>query len=132
MTTAVAGLRWHSLWLTIGYLMLLVIIQQSITSAPIQIDTGLVWQDKLLHLGAYFTLMFWFMQIYPATKQRLLFAVLFVLVGIAMEVIQSFSPARYFETWDMLANTVGVLLALGCWGSRCSRLLLRLERLFID
>ena len=65
-------------------------------------------------------------------KRRLLFAGLFVFTGVLMEVIQSFSPHRYFETWDMLANTLGVLLALGCRRTPCSGLLARVERLFID
>ena len=128
----VADLRLRKLWITIGYLMLAIVIQQSITPEPIQIDTGLEWQDKLLHIGAYFTLMIWFMQIYTSAKERLLYALLFVVVGIAMEVIQSFSPERYFETWDMLANTVGVLLALSFWKTACSRMLPRIERLFIN
>jgi glycopeptide antibiotics resistance protein len=58
---------------------------------------------------AYAALMFWFCQIY-LSKDRLIHGVVFLLMGVGLEVLQGMSGLRSYEVTDMLANTAGVLL----------------------
>jgi len=105
-------LRYRSLWLGIGYMLVGLVVFLSVTSDPVNTNINLPFVDKFFHALAYFSLMFWFSQIYHVKKQRLFYAVVFVLMGVLMEYIQSFDPARSYEVADMMANTTGVLLAI--------------------
>lgn len=126
------SLRFRPLWLTIGFALLALIIYLSLTPAPIQIDTGLDWQDKLFHTFAYLALMGWFMQIYHATGSKLLLAVCFAAVGVAMEFIQAMTPERYFEYADMVANTLGVIVGYLLSLTPLRFTLQRFEQLFLN
>jgi VanZ family protein len=68
--------------------------------------------DKLHHFVAYGTVMFvWVIALSPQTRrQQITLAVLFILMGIAVEFIQGIVPYRFFSWADALANTGGVLL----------------------
>jgi VanZ family protein len=105
-------LRYRSLWLVVGYMLVGLVIFLSVTSEPIDPGIDIPFIDKFFHALAYFTLMFWFAQIYHIKKQRLFYAVALVLMGVLMEYIQSFDPARSYEIADMVANTAGVLIAI--------------------
>ena len=106
------SLRYRSLWLVVGYLLVSFVVYLSVTSKPPDPDIDIPFIDKFFHALAYFTLMAWFSQIYHIKKQRLFYAVAFILMGVLMEVIQSFDPARSYEIADMVANTAGVLIAI--------------------
>lgn len=105
-------LKLRILWLIIGYLLVALVVFLSLSSSPV--DTGLrfPYEDKLYHALAYFTLMLWFAQIYHDRFKRTLFAVLFIMLGVALEYLQSFDPNRYSEFGDIVANSTGVLLGL--------------------
>lgn len=89
----------------------------SLTSVPkislgLQIKSG----DKILHILAYFTLSFvWFMAMQKrmssfAEKGRLI--ALLILYGIILEVLQGgITDYRTGDFYDVIANTIGVLLA---------------------
>jgi VanZ family protein len=124
-------LGYRRYWLLVGYTILAVIIYLSITSTPVEIDIGFPLQDKLFHMLAYFVLMFWFVQIYHARKQLVGHALAFIAVGIAMEFIQSFDPARYAEYEDMIANTLGIVLAVMLAKTGFRDLLVKFERAFL-
>ncbi len=123
-------LKYRTLWLSIGYTILLSIIYLSVTSQPVDVGVEFPFQDKFFHALAYFVLMFWFVQIYHERKQVWIFAMLFFVVGISMEIIQSFDPARYAEFEDMIANTTGIVIALFCSRFGWDGLLLRMEKVF--
>ena len=89
-----------------------IVVYMSVTSKPLQVDLGFAFQDKVFHMLAYFSLMGWFAQIYHIPKQRLFFAALFIALGVLMEYVQSMSPARFYEFEDMVANALGVVLAV--------------------
>ena len=72
--------------------------------------------DKVSHLIAYASLMFWFGQLYISTRHHIILAFLFGLLGIVIEVLQGLSGFRFFDYADMLANCTGVLL--GWWLTR--------------
>jgi len=67
--------------------------------------------DKAGHLLAYATLMLWFAQLYRAGARRVLIAIAFVIMGIALEFVQLVEGTRTFDYFDMAANSFGVLLA---------------------
>jgi VanZ family protein len=111
MTESNPELRYFKLWLAIGYALMAFIIYMSLTSKPPEIDIELPLQDKFFHTLAYFSLMGWFAQIFHVQGQRVAFAIAFVMMGVILEYMQSFDPARYYEIDDMVANILGVAIA---------------------
>lgn len=123
-------LKLRTLWLAIGYSLVVLVVFLSLTSNPV--DTGLhfPYEDKLFHALAYFTLMAWFAQIYHDAFKRNLIAVFFVLLGITLEYLQSFDPNRFSEIGDMVANTTGVILGLFIALSGAKNILLKMEKIW--
>ena len=83
------------------------VVWLSVTPAPPQIDFE--QGDKLGHLLAYGSLMFWFSQVYAKTT-RMFYAIGFIAMGIGLEFVQGQLDYRTFEVFDMYANALGVLL----------------------
>jgi len=104
-------LKYKSLWILVGLSMLVFIVYSSLVSDPLSIDMGFEWQDKVLHAVGYFGLMGWFIQIYHEPKTRYILAAIFIAMGIGLEFLQELGGVRYYEVSDMLANTLGVLIA---------------------
>jgi VanZ family protein len=127
MTAESPLLRWFPLWVATGWLLVSSVIYLSLTPAPPSVD--LPEGDKLEHVLAYGVLMFWFAQIYYRTRSRLLFALGFVLLGIALEFLQSFTETRQFEIADMIADAAGVVLGWLVAPPRTANSLRMIERL---
>jgi len=87
------------------------IVWLSLTPSPPGID--LQHSDKLGHLAGYGLLMFWFSQVYLQTKSRIAYAAGFIAMGIALELLQGLLGYRTYDLFDVLANTLGVLLGWG-------------------
>ena len=104
-------MRLRPLWLAIGYALVAAIVFLSLT--PDLPSTGVEQGDKLGHLLAYGTLMFWFCQLYATRNSRLGHAVAFAAMGVALEFAQGMTDYRSFELLDMVANAIGVALGLG-------------------
>jgi len=103
-------LKLKPLWLAIGFAMVFFVIYSSLsTSPPVAVSFKL--SDKLMHMLGYFGLMGWFMQIYQNKKMQLILAVVFICMGVGLEFLQDLGGVRFFEIKDMVANSVGVLLA---------------------
>jgi VanZ family protein len=98
------------LYLTIGWLLVLLVCYFSLTSTPPRVDIQFKYLDKLQHLFSYFVLMFWFAQLYPQNKIRVYYALFFISLGIALEILQGLGGVRLFEYADMLANATGVVI----------------------
>ena len=124
--------KYKQLWLSVGYALVLFVVYLSVTSSPPEIKLGFKFQDKFFHALAYFSLMFWFAQIYHAKKQRLLFALVFVILGISMEGVQSMDPKRYAEFNDMVANTFGVAIGILLTKKSLKNLLIQFEGRFLS
>ena len=122
--------RLKTLWLLIGYALVMFVVYLSVTGNPPELELGFKFQDKFFHALAYCSLMFWFAQIYHVKKQRLLFALAFVLLGALMEGIQSLDPNRYAEFNDMVANTVGVAIGILLTKRSLKNILYYFERRF--
>ena len=125
-------LKYRQLWLTVGYSLVLFVVYLSVTSRPPEIEIGFEFHDKIFHVLAYFSLMFWFAQIYHVKKQRLFFALAFVVLGISMEGMQSMDPKRYAEFNDMVANTVGVAIGILLTKKSLKNLLMQFENRFLS
>ena len=127
-----AGFQWFGIWWMIGWAWVALVWYLSLTSDPVEIDLGTTFNDKIGHAMAYAWLMFWFGNLYDCRHARNSFAVIFILMGILLEVMQGgLTDVRQFSYGDMLANTLGVgigyLVVLGVFG----RVLQKFEQLFI-
>ena len=118
-------LRYFPLWLTVGWLLIAVVLQASLTSDPLQ-TPGIEFGDKIGHFAAYFSLVFWFCQLYQRKSHLLLFA-LFVVMGVVIEFIQGQTVYRSFEVADMLANSSGAVVGLLLVRFYAAEMLLTLE-----
>jgi VanZ family protein len=98
-----AHLNIRRAWVILGWLLVLVVIYLSLTPKPP--PTMMTFGDKISHFAAYATLMSWWHQI-DRNAYRL--ALIFVLMGLALEILQSLSGFRQGDIFDMAANTVGV------------------------
>ena len=104
--------RYQTLWLAIGYALVALVVYLSVTSNPPDPGIEMPNFDKVAHTLAYFLMMGWFAQLYHLKKQRIIYALSFVALGIVLEFIQSFDPARMAEFADMVANASGVVIAI--------------------
>lgn len=112
ITTVCPDLKFRFVWLLVGYLLISLVVYLSLTSNPVDVDLSIPYEDKFFHCLAYFVLMAWFAQIYHHSLQRNIIALGFVIMGVALEYLQSFDPARMSEFADMMANSTGVILGL--------------------
>ena len=98
----------RTICVAIGWTLVAAVIVLSVIPSPPSVDID--QSDKLEHLLAYGSLMFWFSQLYPTTRMRLAYAAGFIAMGITLEFVQRQLPYRSFEVLDMVANSIGVLL----------------------
>ena len=103
------ALSLKSLWYLLGWILIASIVYLSLTPNPPQ-PLEFNGVDKFEHLLAYASLMAWFSQLQLSHRQRIRNAILFVLMGIGVEILQGMGGVRQFEYSDMLANSCGVLL----------------------
>lgn len=103
------NLRFFRFWILIGILLVVLVFYLSLTSKPPKIVT-FQFGDKVGHLLAYSTLMFWFGQLFVQRNYQIACFVFFLTMGLGLEVLQGMGGHRYFEWADMLANGLGVLL----------------------
>ena len=120
--------RHRALWQAIGCALILFVIYQSLTPAPLEVEVG--DGNRLGHLAAYGTLMGWYSHLHQGRRTRIAFALGFVVMGIALEIIQGFTGYRSTDAADALANTVGVCLGWLLAPPRLPNLLQLSERLF--
>jgi VanZ family protein len=100
-------LRLSWLWLGLGLALVATVWFLSLTPHPpsVDIQNG----DKYGHLFAYASLMLWFGWLYPP-RVHWRVALLFVLQGLLLELLQGLSGYRYADVYDMLANSLGVAI----------------------
>ena len=124
-------LKLRKLWLTIGWLLIAIIWYLSLTPAPM-LDIGIDNTDKLGHFLAYALLMGWFAQIYHQIKPRIFLVIAFIIMGIVIEYVQGMTDYRSFQYADMLADSLGVFLALAISRGSLARILLTIELRFAN
>lgn len=70
--------------------------------------------DKLQHVVAYAILsLLALLSFVNASKIKL--ALGCVMVGLLLEIGQSFVPRRFMDPWDLLANAIGIVIVIGLW-----------------
>lgn len=99
--------RLRNFWLGFGYLVLLGIFVLALTPlpAPVPIDHG----DKFTHVLAFMVLMLWFAGLVPPSRYPLLFT-MFLAYGGAMEIAQNFTPNRFMDFADFVADAIGAAI----------------------
>ena len=123
-------LRFFNLWLSIGWLLVLLVCYFSLMQDPPDFNIEFEYLDKLQHFISYFFLMAWFAQLYKIFEIRLFYVLFFVSMGVILEVLQGLGGVRFFEYGDMLANTLGVVSAWLITKTRLNNVLLSFERVF--
>ena len=101
--------RMRPLAVALGWLLVAAIVWLSLTPSPPEIELHIDQVDKLEHLTAYGSLMFWFAQLYVRNPVRLAYAAGFIALGVALEFVQA-HVGRDFELADMAADAAGVAL----------------------
>lgn len=71
--------------------------------------------DKIKHFAAYAGVGFLGMIAASSNKHRIWLVIAMIAFGLVMEGVQYFLPTRQFELLDGVANTLGVLSALGAY-----------------
>jgi len=84
--------------------MVVTVIFLSLVRLEVDLSEG---KDKWSHFIAYGAQMFWFCLLYDR-QWRL--AAAFLAMGTGLEVLQGLTGFRSYDTGDMLANAVGVML----------------------
>lgn len=99
------ALRWRARWVAVGWILVALIVIGSL--APLAKRGGLAGLDKLEHFLGYALLMFWFAALH-APPRRVWFAIAFVALGAALELAQSATGWRRADSFDLLADALGV------------------------
>jgi VanZ family protein len=94
----------------LGWAGIAAIIWLSLTPSPPTV--GFETSDKAAHFFAYGALMLWFSLLYSKATSRLVYAAGFVAMGIGLEFLQGTLGHRTYEMFDIVADTIGVLLGL--------------------
>ena len=98
-------LRVPLLWLALGWGMVTVACLGSLL--PGRQVPMLAGYDKFYHVGTYLLLMVWFSGIYRRQRYPIIAFALAVL-GLALEFAQGLMVSRYFDTYDLIANLIGI------------------------
>ena len=118
--------RYAKLWLTLGWLLVALIVFLSLWPKPPK-PMELKGIDKISHITAYMTLTLWFANIYPQRSTRLQMSIGFFVMGVCLELLQGMTQYRTFSYIDMLANGIGIFLALYLAKTSLATYLLRLD-----
>ena len=130
-TSVRQSLRFFGLWRVIGIGLVLFVVFQSLTPAPLEVGR-FEYHDKVGHFVSYFVLMSWFAQLYQR-QRHLRLLLLFVAMGIIIEILQGQTSYRLFEFSDIFANGLGSFVAWALASTAYATLLLRAEKnLFVS
>jgi len=120
------SLRFGKLWLVLGWMLVALVVILSLWPKPPEL-IDFEQSDKLSHIIAYMILMLWFSNIYPQSSSRLRLSIGFFAMGVCLEFLQSMTEYRQSSYADMLANGIGILVALYLAKTRLATCLLHLD-----
>lgn len=124
-------LRFIRLWLAIGFLLVGVVCFLTLTPSPP--DMGDFPEgDKIGHFVAYSAMMLWFGFIYLRGKRYMRVGLAFIVMGVALELIQGMLDYRSFSYLDMGANACGVMIGWLLARTRLADALVYVEGKFCD
>lgn len=114
------SLRYAWFWKSLAWGMLLTVAILTLMPTPPQVNLPLLSWDKAQHSIAYAALMWAFLQAWEGGHvQR--WAILLLVVGVGLEILQGLIGVRFMEYSDMLANSLGVLLGYAAWRTPLGR-----------
>ena len=113
-------LRYLRVWQAVGILFIIAAFVASLGPYPVR--SSIHNLDKYFHVVTYAGLAYWFMQL-NVRRRYIRVAVGFVLMGILIEYLQSFTRTRTADIYDALANTLGVAIGWGLTLTPAGRLL---------
>jgi VanZ family protein len=119
-------LRWHGGWVALGGAMMLFATWMALTPDP-AIALSFTYGDKLLHAGTFCSLTGWWANIYRGRWARVWIALGCLAFGVFIELAQWLNPPRDASGWDVLADGIGILVALLLLRTPLARLLADLE-----
>lgn len=117
------------LWLAMAWVLVAAIVLLSLLP-PAQLRQISVpnWNDKLGHFIAYFALSAWYAQLYGSGRAMARQLVFCLLLGLAMEGLQSLTVSRTADWRDMVANAAGVFAGGSTWFTALAGVLQRWDR----
>ena len=125
-------LRYPYVWASVGWVLVIGVIAGSLLPGPVIQEITPAINDKVEHFTAYFALMVWFAGLYPRSKHPRVAGALLSL-GVALDVLQGIATkTRTFDLFDILADAVGIAVALALafwflegWCQRLERFTIR-------
>lgn len=126
----VQTLHWRRLWLGLGWAMATSVVYLSLIPNPPE-PLAVPFADKVEHASAFAWLALWFLQIVD-TRHRVHVAAALLLLGVAIEVAQSFTPTRMFELADIAADAAGITIGAGLARTGLGSLLAGIERRLVS
>ena len=128
MSQAAARLRWHRLWTALGVLLMAWTLWMALQPDP-AITLDFPEGDKLLHAFTFTCLMGWWGNLHHGRRGRIASAALCLAFGIFIEFAQWLDPPRDADAWDVVADGVGIALALLLLRTPLANVLAGVERL---
>lgn len=104
-------LRWHRIWIALGGAIMLWVLWMALTPDP-GITLEIPYGDKLLHATTFTCLMGWWGNVYRARRARGWAALGCLAFGVFIEFAQWLDPPRDADALDVLADGVGIAMAL--------------------
>jgi len=120
-------LNYRFAWLTGGWLLVGLVVYLSLVQHPPE-PLSFEHADKLEHVFAYAALSIWFCQIYLTGRSRMVVVIMLVGLGASLECLQDWMGFRNFESLDMVANTLGVLIGIILVQTPLGRLFVLIEK----
>lgn len=128
--SAGARLRWHRLWTCIGIALMIFTLWMALRPDP-GVTLDFPQGDKLLHALTFAVLAGWWGNVYPDARGRWLGAFGCLVFGIFIEFAQWLDPPRDADPFDVLADAVGIVLAIILLRTPLARVLAGIERLAV-
>jgi hypothetical protein len=119
-------LRWHGGWVALGGAMMLFVTWMALTPDP-AITLAFTYGDKLLHACTFCGLTGWWGNICRGRWARVWIAMGCLAFGVFIELAQWLDPPRDASGWDVLADAIGILVALLLLRTPLARVLAGLE-----
>jgi hypothetical protein len=119
-------LRWHRSWVVLGGAIMLFVIWMALMPDP-GITLSFTYGDKLLHASTFCGLAGWWGNVYRSRRARGWIALGCLVFGAFIEFAQSLDPPRDASAWDVLADVLGILVALLLLRTPLARVLANLE-----
>lgn len=119
-------LRWHRAWVALGGAIMLWVLWMALSPDP-GIALDFPYGDKLLHATTFTCLMGWWGNVYRARRARGWAALCCLAFGVFIEFAQWLDPPRDADALDVLADGVGIVIALLLLRTSLASVLARVE-----